>query len=389
MALTAKQTAALAKEWPSRRKALRKQFEAQNASQQKQQQPQKKKPAAKPAARAAKKKVVACRNFLDPKCPDPAPRLVSVGKALPLTGLASHEFTVGSENRALLIITNLGSSGSVGVFMQIAPNGTAVSGSSVVLTIPTLAQAEHIGGPTAASAMKFGVTVTNCTNAWKRGGRVKYINSSQRLPPCWDGDGNMNWARVLTGIETSPYRVLTTGDQLVQGKQLIGYPTDRVEYETFHQFEGQMLFGKFTRHVCSDEHAPTGSESLPRGMSIVAYVFENTADPQDYSVTVRASYYTRWPITSVPGQSMKQIPTSDAAHINAVHDHAEQTAHDMVKVAEGGVMATMGPRVAAAARGALGRLSGLAEAAGAAAEEGLVLAAEEAGAAGALAPFVV
>jgi hypothetical protein len=93
-------------------------------------------------------------------------------------------------------------------------------------------------------------------------------------------------------------------------------------------------------------------------MSIVAYIFDPVADRQDYSVTIRAAMYTRWPLTSVPGQSMKHMPTSTAAHINAVHTHNEETANDLVHIAEGGVIANVAPKLFGAARGGLAAAQG-------------------------------
>jgi len=91
-------------------------------------------------------------------------------------------------------------------------------------------------------------------------------------------------------------------------------------------------------------------------MSVIAFIFDPATDPQDYSVTVRASYYTRWPLTSVPGQSMRNIPTADAKIINLVRDHAESTANDLVHIIEGGVFATLAPKLTNAARSIGGAL---------------------------------
>ncbi len=368
MAVTAKKPGAPAKKPQAKKKATPQQLTGAKA---------KNAPAVKPAAgakRAAARKA-SVPNFLDPLCAQPAPTVTSSGKALPHTSLVSSDFTVDSSARTLLIVSNVGHAGTVGVILNVKDDGTYAGGLQM-LTVPTLAQADSAGGPSASRAMKFSVTVTNCSNALKRGGRVTYLNSSQRLPPR-EVAAVENFEPIIEAVKSSPYRRRITGDNLGTPQQLIGYPTDMVEYSIFSEHRGTLTSDEFFPYVAG---AGTLDNPRMRGMSIVVYVFDKVADPQDYSVTVRTSHYTRWPLTSVPGQSMKQIPTADAAHINRVHDHNEHKANDLMHVAEGGLLATVGPRVAAGARtvgrAALSGLEGLMGAAPAAAEAAAVEAAE-------------
>merc|ERR1711964_258984 len=80
-------------------------------------------------------------------------------------------------------------------------------------------------------------------------------------------------------------------------------------------------------------------------MSVIAYVFDQVADPQDYSVTVRASFYTRWPLTTVPGQSMKPIPTASPKIVNHVRDQAESYANELLGFVTGGLSTKYGPQL--------------------------------------------
>lgn len=302
----------------------------------------------------------------------PTPSITSEGKALAHTGLASGDFVVGSTNYTLLLATNVGSAGTVGAVLNISPTGEHVDGLQT-FTIPTMSAADAVGGPSAARAMKFSVSVVNCSNALKRGGRVTYLNSSQRLPaytPASEGSHN-DFTPILQGIKNSPYRRRATGDCLgvpPGGKptHLIGYPVDSVTYATFKAFHGTLAFSEFLEYVAG---ASTASTPKARPMSIVAYIFDPVSDPQDYTVTIRASYYTRWPLTSVPGQSMRNMPTADASVVNHVRDHAESTANDLTHVVEGGLLATLGPKIAGAARAGISRLGGMISRAGAGAVE--------------------
>lgn len=329
-------------------------------------------PASRPARQkrgAQPKRKVCIPNYLDPLCAIPAPSVTSDGKALPHTGLTSGDFVVGSTDTTLLFITNTGSSGTVGMLFNVSPTGTYTDGLQV-FTIPTLAAADTAGGPSAARAMKFSVSVTNCTNALNRGGRVTYLNSSQRLPPVLGGLGSSwvdDYSHIIGGIKDSPYRRRVTGDclgVLPGGKttQLIGYPVDSVNYSKFRPFHGTLTFTEFRNYVMGASIDSSGVKIVDpseRSMSIVAYIFDPVSVSQDYSVTIRASYYTRWPLTSVPGQSMRNMPTADASVVNHARDHAEATANDLAHVVEGGALATFGPKIAGAARAGMSRLGGM------------------------------
>jgi hypothetical protein len=317
--------------------------------------PPKKPPPTKPAKSLAAKQVrqPVVKNFLDPMANMPAPLLVADGKALAHTGLVSEDFIVGDTNTTILLVTNTGGSGSVGVLFDVDPAGTVIAASRKVLTIPTMAASDTEGGPSASRPMKFGVSVVNCSNALKRGGRVTYLNSSQRLPG--RADPPNQYGPLLTGIKSCPYRRRICGDTLSTPTQLVGFPIDHARYNTFVPHAGTLDFQEFLSHVLG---ASAIDSPADRPMSIVAYIFDPVADRQDYSVTIRAAMYTRWPLTSVPGQSMKHMPTSTAAHINAVHTHNEETANDLVHIAEGGVIANVAPKLFGAARGGLAAAQG-------------------------------
>nr|ASM94046.1 hypothetical protein [Barns Ness breadcrumb sponge sobemo-like virus 1] len=360
MKLSPNQAIQVAKAPPGKKAALRATYEAQQRGNQKG-------PASKPAAKAARTRGhaskpghrSAMRHLMDPMCPLPMPTVTSDGKALPHTGLVSSDFVVGTQNTMLLLVTNVGNAGTVGALLSLTPDGGLAPNHDVqMLTIPTLSQPDTAGGPSAARPMKFSLSVINCTNALKRGGRVTYLHTSQRLPAFVPGDdhwsptpGADNFSPIVDAIKSANTRRRITGDNLKDPKHLIGYTVDNVNYTSFKPFDGTLSWGAFRTHVLgANENTPTAA----RGMSIIAYVFDPVAQAQDYSVTIRGAYYTRWPLTSVPGQSMRYMPTADARLINAARDHAETTASELAHVAEGGVIATVAPKAA----GALSRVGG-------------------------------
>ena len=331
--LKPKQQARLALVPPKERAALRAHFIAQNS--------QKAMPRKVPPVRQMRRSQ-GLPNFLDPMSPVAPPTAISSGKALPHNGLVSGDFVVGSTNTTVLVCTNTGDSGTVGVLWNVSPAGEYVDGETV-FTIPTLALADNEGGASAVRASKLSVTVVNCTNTLKRGGRVTYLNSSQRLPER-KTNAALRYAAIIEGVKSSPYRRRITGDQLSHPQQLIGYPVDATRYEEFTPHNGTLTADEFAPYLFRASLTDPAPKTRP--MSTVVYIFDPVTDPQDYSVTIRASYYTRWPITTVPGQSMTMMPTADPKAINHVRDHAESTANDLVHVAEGGALAMAAPRAA-------------------------------------------
>jgi len=356
MTLTQKQQVQVAKAPVTRKAFLKASFERQNSMNQKQPARNQKAPAStsgrthgragRPANAGQAKRMP---NFLDPMCSIPAPTVTSDGRALPYTGLDSYDFKVDTTNYTVLLATNTGDSGTVGAVFKVGPSGVFVSGSMHILTIPALALADNAGGASSSRAMKLSVSVVNCTNNLKRGGRVTYLNSAQRLPTM-RADPATEFIDVITGVKTSPYRRRINGTDLITPQQLIGFPVDGTVYRQFRPHHGTLTSTELFERILS---AGTIISPALRPMSAIAYIFDPAADEQDYSVTIRAGYYTRWPVTSVPGQKMEAIPTAEPRVVNAVHDHVESTANDLVHVAEGGVAATVLPKVVSAAQAAV------------------------------------
>jgi len=317
---------------------------------------------------------------MDPMCKAPMPASLSDGKALAHTSLVSVDFKLpkyeatGTPSRfpgpSVLLVTNTGGTATVGVLVHTSVvEGQQLGGESAqylalgtkqqLFNIPTLSTEGAGGHPTSGRAMKFGVSVVNNTNALKRGGRVTYLNTFQRLPDLIAGGTteapNYYWDRVISAVKAAPDRRRINGDNLVTPKQLIGAVVDNVRYHEFNRWKPTETMLEFVDHVLDREQPATtvtgvAVGSSARSMTTVAYVFEPTDDAQDYSITIRAAYYTRWPLTSVPGQSMSPIPTASHGILNAVHEHVANKAGELVSVmAEGATGAAIAEQVPAAA----------------------------------------
>lgn len=377
--LTPKQQAALNKAPASSRKAMKKLYmdQARPVS-----RPTARAPVNVPRAKALVRQPPRVRagpapNYMDPMCKVPMPALLSDGKALPHTALISKDFILSkydandpkpiaagfpvgfSTGPTILLATNSGNCATVGMLIHtvIAPAATApwVEGrmyevANEMFNIPTLsAHTENSitagGHPSAGRSMKLGVTVINNTNALKRGGRVTHLNTYQRLPN-WTPEpgGHQDWTGTIEAVKAAPDRRRINGDTLLRARQLIGTVVDSNTYHQFEQWMPDETRSTFSSHVLDNVYSAEDAYGHRfyhrRPMSTVAYVFDPTDEPQDYSITIRASFYTRWALTSVPGQSMSPIPVAGHELITKVHASNNANAAELTEVGAGG--ATLG-----------------------------------------------
>lgn len=286
------------------------------------------------------------------------PSAISDGMALYHCGLISHDFTVGPGETVFVYATNTGCSGTVcnvAIYTDLG-KPTQAEVSQTILTIPTLKDDAALGGATSGKANKCGLSIVNVSNGYRRGGRVTTLNTSQRLPTY---DQNTGFLPTIEAIKASPYRRRITGEMLAKPSQLIAYPVDNTAYNSFQPWEGSLTHPEFNEYVLVSAPVPgVWWKHHSRPMSTLCYVFDPSDQVQDYSLTVRASFDTRWPLTSVPGQSMRPIPTAPAAHINHVRDTAEANSQALTLVTPASV--ATGAAAGAAAGGTMGALGQLA-----------------------------
>lgn len=361
MPLTAKQRARLASTPKEKRAALRATYLNQTSRQPAREQAQRRAANAAPARLQPRPPPTKIPNFLDPMVNMPAPTVVSEGKALPYTGMVSSDFAVSTPESKLIIVTNPGDTSTMGVTVTLDANGVEVAGTLEALDIPTLSAAAEYGGPSAMRAMKFSSTLVNSTSALRVGGRVTYLNSAQRLPAITGTNtttvphsGPYDFSAVLTAVKTSPYRKRLNAQELTHPRALVGFPCDATHYLDYKAHRGAVTAETFLSYACVPAASttapgtlhPSMSNALDRPMSIHVWILEATTQPNDYSLTIRAANYTRWPLTSVPGQIMTPTPTAPADHINSVHNHGEATANELKSVAEGAAGAVFIPKAA-------------------------------------------
>lgn len=259
-------------------------------------------------------------DIFDPRSAVLIPSIVSEGSAFPISGATVKNLTIGTTQRLLLAVTNNGVSGSVMCYVN-----NATTPGYEVSTIPLLAAADTAGGPTSGRAMKGGVTVVNRTQALYMGGQVAVLNSSQRvsLPAAPASMTGAQWDTFMDTIVAHPKTRIYNGGDFKKPKTFITHPLDQTDYLHYQGWHGTFTFNEFWQHIS----VWSGVNPESRPMSTIFMVFEAAPENNSYEFKTRASFYTRWPLASVPGQAHRPVPTATAAQINASRDHAEATAH--------------------------------------------------------------
>jgi len=317
----------------------------------------------------------------DPLNTTPIPTAVSDGHAHVTTGMDRFDLKVGSgsgsnfvASKAMVIVTNTGADGCCGLVYSW--NTTGVKVSSIVL--PTLAGNPLEGsGPTAGRAMKCSLTILNSTPSRRVGGTVSFLNATQRIVWPTDTVSQISMAQadeIFKQVKKQQQTVLRTGEDYKSPKTSFAYPGNETEYIGFRTWEGtdqaddvavgdgtvpdttglktlkdvdRFLFSVSTATPFNDPDDTTGGHVVPntltvgpygfwepkrRPMSTLVFLIDAPSEEQTYTFTVRASYYTRWPMAHVLGQHHPPIPASSpgvVSHLRDAGEHFGQVMHDI------------------------------------------------------------
>jgi hypothetical protein len=273
-------------------------------------------------------------NPLDPR-PVPSPNFE--GKAFAATDMYRYPFSM--LGGALIFSTNVGDAGTV---LSVYNRSSATFG---VYTTPTLA-----AGPTAGRAMKASLSLVNTTPAIHRGGSVYKANINQRLelPAAPSAMTQTQWESLIADLMAHPETIEMTADDFAgHTEPLIAYPSDSTAYHGYSDWKTNVTKDEFFEYF---SQWPS-SEYRPRPMSTLMYIIGPQSTANTYSATARASFYTRWPVDTVPGRQSKAVPTADPSKVAKIHATAWQAAQ--ATIAGAAVAVAAGARAMATRAGAL------------------------------------
>jgi len=272
-------------------------------------------------------------------------------------------FHLNIDQRAMLFVTNTGNSGTVGVLAKWESDaaGTAqLTWTNFVL--PTLSGNGAMGnGPTAGRAMKAAVSIINTTPERKVAGTVLTLDAVQRIIWPMHQRANLNVVRaneVFEQLANQSQSRMSTGTAYRNTKEIRCHPLNDVEYTGFRPFKTSTDVDEVTgvsahetqvidhflgtistaspgTSFDTEKSYPEYHEQPTRPMSTVCILFEKPTDPQNYTITARGTYYTRWPMAHVLGQHHPPIKTAPASVVTKLRDAAEAFAGVSHDVADG------------------------------------------------------
>lgn len=271
------------------------------------------------------------------------------GQAFPFHGAIRTELTQAIGETIFIAATNPGSAGTVAIIGR--QSGIAAPTYSVA-TIPTLTLSDENGGPTSARAMKFGMSVTCNTPMLSRGTRVFHLNGQSRIrldsPP---STASLAVFQAIVNVITAmPTTVPYDNSHFGETKHFTSNVVDNVSYLDFGIFEGTLSPDQIFAHMAVWPGIAAGLRDRP--MSTNWLVLAPPSSVQNYSIAMHGSYYTRWGLSTIQGQSQTDIPVAPIAVVNSMHEHADRmsgVAHTLLDVGQQ-VATALGPLLANRAR---------------------------------------
>lgn len=278
----------------------------------------------KPAAPKTKaRQVVRTRGFslLSPLNPAVVPTTRCFGKSLPVSAVCHDELTMNVGNRVMYLINNNGVSATLMVKITAAGGVMTDPGKSTFMC-EVLKASSTLGGPTSGRAMKAGVSIVNNTPVLDAGGRIYVLNADQRiaLPDDVAALTLAEFNTLCDQVKQNPHRRILDGADFKSPKHFHTHVTDPVTYEQFDSWRGTLSVSDFGAYLSEYPGTP---DKEKRSMSTLIVIMEPAAKQQDYTVTARGMWVTRWPLNSIGAFVSKDAPTAPLQTIdNAFKDGA-------------------------------------------------------------------
>jgi len=259
--------------------------------------------------------------FMSPHHSMLIPAVMRSGQAFPYTGNVKLELSQAIGETIVIACTNPGSAGTVALIgKQIGISAPTYS----VATIATLATSDEAGGPTSTRPMKFGVSLTCTTPLLNRGTRIYHLNGQSRIRVD-SGPSSVSLAvfqAIVNAVTAMPTTQPYDNTHFGETREFTANVVDNIRYLDFDPFEGTLTVDQIAAHMMLWPGLSAGLRDRP--MSTTWLVFAPPPVAQNYSISFLATYYTRWGLSTIQGQSQSDIPTAPANTINKMLEHNER-----------------------------------------------------------------
>jgi len=236
-----------------------------------------------------------------------APLAFSVGRCLPLQGMARQAFsTIVTPNHATVLICNMGPGKTVA---QLVDLDIATGGVSTIDTPEMLSagfdSAPSASSPSSAILTRGSVRLRNITKNLDVAGGVTALN----LAAGFDISSVGGYKLLYDYTRSHPKSVTYTGATLQAGLQFNTHPVNQVKASDFLAPNTDLVSWKL--------------QVNDPAFSTLVYIFWPGTDAQDYEVTFGATYQARYSLTGPLANAAVHPPTIPVNVLNSLRDGAE------------------------------------------------------------------
>lgn len=256
------------------------------------------------------------RTF-DPRNGLVPPHMLTIGRCFPIKGMTRLAVATSPTTSTMLFVTCLPSTGTFGGKVNWTI-GSASAGTFAYYRSPMIQTAAASGGASSIKASKVSLEVENTTQLLNVQGLVYVANLDQRM--LWAGAPitmtGLQWDAIAASIKSFPETRAFPAKTFLRPQRYFAHVVDDVDYNMFDNNVGDVDMNAIGKHIAVWSY-PEVSEEKARPMSTLVVLFEATNTDQDYTTTGTVQHLTRWPLSTVAGQAMKDVPASDPSTVNA------------------------------------------------------------------------
>lgn len=236
--------------------------------------------------------------------------LLPVGKGLPVHGIIRNQLNLSVGDRTLYFICNVGGTGTTA--FKVSFTAASVL-SREAMTIPTLSSSALAGGATSLKALAATIHVVNTTQLYNVSGQLYALEMSQRLnfaaaPLSMTA---ANWGSVYDVVVAHPDCRMYSASQAINGLKFSCGVNDNTQFDTFYPNRGPLASDDWFEHVAQWSAA----DAMPRPMTTYVIAMSSPAVAQSYTVTAASQVMSRWPVDTITGQLMKDVPVGSHSEV--------------------------------------------------------------------------
>jgi len=248
------------------------------------------------------------------------PHSLASGTATFYSGDFHTEFSISSSQSNILIVGNNGVNATVAG--MIVRNGTApnISLSYYTYSSPRISVDGSNGGPATGRASGLSLEIVNTTQSMNAGGVVFVVPLDQRIKltgapsAIYNDTSGTLFDGIVQDITQYANERPISGADLLRRKVFRTTVADPSAFLRFNQWLGAYTvsgntaaYSQFDSFMSEFAMWPSSTFS-PRAMTFYAVVFAAPATTQTYSITVRPTWYLRWPTSHVAAAWQKPVP---------------------------------------------------------------------------------